>query len=192
MTATSLTRPRERGQRHTEEEIEAGLTEVALSAGSVTLASQRLAERGIDISRKVLEQWKNRRHADRYARIREQQAAAIQRRVAAQHEDLAQRSVAVAIEALERLKQELPNIPARDLPGALRNIATTAGISSDKLMLLRERPLPVAPPQRSTGELIRALEAMGAAKWVDLTAPTEIPDAEVVDDERAEPPSHRP
>jgi hypothetical protein len=190
LTATSLTRPPERGQRHTEEEIEAGLTEVALSAGSTTLASQRLAERGVDISRKVLEQWKNRRHTDRYARIREQQAAAIQRRVAAQHEDLAQRSVAVALKALERVEQELPNIPPRDLPGALRNIATTAGISSDKLMLLRERPLPVAPPQRSTEELIRALEGMGVAKWVEPAALTEIPDAEVVSIEGAEPPSH--
>jgi hypothetical protein len=192
VTATSLTRPREHGQCHTEEEIEVGLTEVALSAGSTTLASQRLAERGINISRSTLEQWKNRRHVDRHAWIRDEQAAAIQRRVAAQHEDLAQRSVAVAIKALERLEDELPNIPPRDLPGALRNIATTAGISSDKLMLLRERPLPVAPPERSLEQLVRSLEALGVVQRVQVATSTEIPDAEVVDDERAEPPSHGP
>jgi len=181
VTETSLTRRRERGQRHTEEEIEAGLTEVALSAGSTTLASQRLAERGIDISRSVLEQWKNRRQVERYARIRDQQAAAIQRRVAAQHEDLAQRAVAVAEKTLDRVEEELPNIPARDLPGALRNIATTAGISSDKLMVLREKPLSPSGPPRDVAEVVHSLEALGVAKWVEPGA-IDVPDADVVEE----------
>jgi hypothetical protein len=85
-----------------------------------------------------------------------------------------------------RTKEELPNIPPRDLPGALRNVATTAAINADKVMLLRERPLPRPPDPRSFDEIVKALEALGAIKQITVEATAvELPDAEVIDESEA-------
>jgi hypothetical protein len=61
---------------------------------------------------------------------------------------------------LTRLEKEAPDLPLRDVAGAAGNTGTIAGISTDKQMLTRERPLPRAAPERDIKEIIASLIAM--------------------------------
>jgi hypothetical protein len=181
-----VTQRRAPGERHDDETVEVALTEVALCGGSTALASKRLAERGILVKKSVMDNWKLR-YPERYAQIRDQRAAEIQRLVAAAHEDLALKAAALTAKVLERTEKELDEIPARDLAGALRNVATTGGISVDKLTVARERPLNGAPASRDVNEIVRALEGMKVVQVTGLPVmglPTPV-DAEVVSEEGA-------
>jgi hypothetical protein len=143
------------------------LTTLALYDGSAARAARKLEQIGQPVPRATLEDWRDHRRAEQYAKIRDETAPAIQRQIAAQWEDSARRAVQLQERALARVEEELPNIPPRDLPGALRNISTTAAISIDKVMLARERPLPQTQGQRTLEELTRALVGLGVATLVD-------------------------
>lgn len=157
--------------------ITQALMVMALEGGSPTKAARRLKEQGMTIPRQTLSKWLTTK-SDQYADVRDNEAASIQRRAAVDWEDFHRQVLDVEKETLERVKKELPNIPARDLPGALRNVVTSGGIAADKLMLLRERPLPRPAPSRSVEELVRGLISLGVAK---VDEPATITDAEVIE-----------
>jgi hypothetical protein len=165
-------------RRYDEQTIETALTVTALCGGNTRHAVKRLKEQGIDVPVSTLGRWKEQVHASRYAVIRDERAPEIQRRVAVAQEDVALKAAQVTGRMLERLEKEVPDIPTRDLAGAVRNVATTGGIGSDKLMVLRERPLPAQAAGRNTEEIIRALIAMGVVQEIGA-AP--VVDAEVVE-----------
>jgi hypothetical protein len=155
---TSLTTKRNgRGREYDAPTKTAALMELALAGGSATQAARRLRERGTPVNKSTLERWK---HSDDYARIRDEQARAVQARIAVEHEDLALKAAGVTRKLLERLDSEVADLPLRDVPGAARNTGTIAGISTDKQMLTRERPLPAPAPSRDYQEIIRALIGM--------------------------------
>lgn len=63
---------------------------------------------------------------------------------------------------MERVENESADIPARDLPGAIRNVATAAAISTDKALLLRGRPTQIVE-RGDAMTLLRKLSASGLA-----------------------------
>src|SRR3712207_1454405 len=85
----------------------------------------------------TLYRWKDGAHAQRYAQIYEAELPNYSERAARQLEDLIEHEAEVEAEAAERLRTELPDVPVRALPSALRSIATAKGINLDKRQLLR-------------------------------------------------------
>lgn len=111
-----------------DETVELALTAVALSGGSASRACRRLKdEHGVTLRRGTLEHWVRATHAAQYAEIRDRRAGEVQRKVAAQFEDVAIESSEVTMEMLTRLRQEVPDIPTRELPAAVRNLANGRG-----------------------------------------------------------------
>jgi hypothetical protein len=181
VTGTAVASPRQT-RRYDEETIETALTVTALCGGNTRHAVRRLKEQGIDVPSSTLAAWKDRQHAARYAVIRDERAAEIQRRVAVAQEDVALKAAQITSKLLDRLDKEALEIPIRDLAGAVRNVATTGGIGSDKLMTLRERPLPAPTAGRDVAEILRALTAMGVVQEIGNTPAPAITDAEVVEE----------
>jgi len=95
---------------------------------------------------------------------------------------LAIQAAGVTRKLLARLDAEADSIPARDLAGAARNAGTIAGISTDKQMLTRERPLPRPEPQRTLDEMIRSLTALGVLREIEPGPRVVDAEAEVVGD----------
>jgi hypothetical protein len=182
--SSSVVAPPRQTRRYDQEVIETALTVLALCGGNARHAAKRLMEQGVDVPVSTLGRWKEQVYAARYAVIRDERAAEIQRRVAVAQEDVALKAAQVTGKMLERLEKEVPDIPIRDLAGATRNVATTGGIGSDKLMVLRERPLPAPTGGRDVTEIIRALEGMGVIKGID---PTPVVDATVIEEGSAAP-----
>lgn len=170
MSATEI-RSHRPGEPYDEAQIELGLTTLALQDGSATRAARQLEEMGTPIPKATLEMWREGARSAQYAEIRDKQAPAIQRQVAALHEDFSRKAMAVADEALDHVKGTLHELPAKEAAGALRNIVPSAGISTDKLMIARERPLVHSKAERPVEEIVAALVALGVVREVEPTQP---------------------
>lgn len=158
----------------------AALTELALCGGSGTRAVRRLKEKGIEVARTTLVEWRDDTRSEEYAAIRDETAARVQRIIAAEHEDLAIKGAELTRELLTRTKERIGEIPDRDLPGALRNAATATAISTDKALMARERPVVMPPASRNLDEVVKGLEALGVLKQIGPPAPVIEGDAVVV------------
>jgi hypothetical protein len=67
----------------------------------------------------------------------------------------------VEAKAIDRLEKELPNLPARDVSTAARNLAVQAGVHQDKAATLRgQNPAPVNI-NLNVNELVRSMVAKG-------------------------------
>ena len=131
---------RQKSSRYTHQEIDQGLFALVLASGNSRRASAMLADRGLKIPHTTLDTWKHRTHPDRYERIKEDSLPGIRARLADEMEALAQDQIELEAEMTARLRERLPEIPDRDLPGALRNIAVAKGINVDKTAPIRGEP----------------------------------------------------
>jgi hypothetical protein len=180
MSSTAVTSGRPAKAHHTPEEVKMALQTLAVENGSAYRASRELKEQGINVGKATLARWRDGSHSEEYLEIRDQLQGAEQRRLAARHEDLSRKGADVTEALWQRLETEVEALPSRDVPGALRNAATALGISTDKILTTRERPV-VMPPEHRTGEQILAqLEAMGAVKQIEPP----VVDAEVVEEDK--------
>ena len=134
------------------------------AGGSAAQAARRMRERGTPVAKQTLQRWKG---SEQYARIRDQQALAVQKVIAREMEDTAIQAAGVTRKLLARLDAEAADIPLRDVAGAARNAGTIAGISTQNQMFTRERPLPARAEPRTIEEIERALVALGVAKIVE-------------------------
>ena len=140
------------------EEIEKGLLAVAYWNGNTRKAAAMLQESDppLQINHATLYYWVRNNHAQTYERIRQELAPKVQARAAEEHSALAAKQIAVSGEMTERLSRKSHHIPARDLPGAIRNLSTAAAIHEDKTDLLRGEP-GRREAQKSATELLRGL-----------------------------------
>jgi hypothetical protein len=159
------------------EAIERGLFVLALSGTNAGRASKQLAEQGMSIPPATLRRWANETHSERYAAIRDEHAAEVQKRVAREQEDIAIKAAAVTAKLLDRLDAEVDTLDKRDLSTAARNTGTIGGIAVSRLMETRERPLPARAPDRDLDAIFRALREISPSLIVDDPPP----DAEAVD-----------
>lgn len=160
-------------RQYTEPEIQRALVTVAACSGNTRQASKLLSKDGLRISHQNLHRWSRSKHVGQYEAIRGRLLPQIQEWAAEQHRALAEREMEVSAKMLDRLSREVDAIPARDLPGAIRNVDTGAGIHRDKAQLLAGQP--TIRIERSASEILRALQGKGVAV-----------DAEVVDEEPAQ------
>lgn len=154
--------------------VERCLMAVAAHMGNCNKAEEMLAEDGIAINKATLWRWSRKQHAERYAEIRAQALPLIRAQAADEHIELAKLSMEAERLIAERLATKVDEIPARDLAGAGRNLAVSAGVHTQNAQLLNDQPT-----QRVSVDLagtLKELKAMG----VD---PQQILDAEVVEEE---------
>jgi hypothetical protein len=142
-------------------QIERGLLAVAAANGNTRQAAKALAEdpQGFKVSHGVLYGWKQR-ESTRYEKIRADYLPKIRAEAAEQHMRLAEQQATVAGKMTERLEKELGNIPARDLPGGIRNVTTAAAVHTDKATILRGEAN-IITEHRDVSDILRALKAKG-------------------------------
>ena len=145
--------------RYSDQEIELGLSAVALYSGNTRRAAESLAAAGQQIPRETLRDWLNA-HSTEYERVRQQITPRLKERMAERHSELAEAGMELEAELLAKTFESLGEIPARDLPGAIRNAAVTVGVHSDKARDLRGEPTAVVE-HRSPQQILKALEGMG-------------------------------
>jgi hypothetical protein len=140
-----------------------GLLALALGGGSLRRAAAMSG-----ISENTLKEWRGR-FREEYERVCRDVAPRLEAIVV--NECYARVIALGELEtlAMEKLEAALANneIPARDLPGALRNITTSKAINVDKILALSGRPTQVIE-HRSMPAIYERLSKLGA-----LTKPVE-------------------
>ena len=168
-------------RKYDTEQIERGLQQLALCDGNAAMAHRRLQALGQPtIPRTTLTGWLTS-HADRYAEIQREIVPLIREGIARQNEALIIREGEIEGKLVERLDKRLEGepdaIPARDLPGAVRNLAVARGVNTDKASTLRGQPTEITEHRRDFVEIQRALEAKGISVEIVEGTAKELPPA---------------
>jgi hypothetical protein len=158
--------------------VEAGLLALASWRGSPTNASRTLAEQGIKIPKETLQTWK-KVHAARYHEIEAEILPHIRQALAAHQELIARRASEVALDMIELTATQMKEIPARDLPSAVRNMEVTAATATDKHSILHGLPSEIRQTD-SAEDILKRLEQKHPGMFVNSTA-EEITEAKVVE-----------
>jgi hypothetical protein len=125
---------------YTPEEVDVGLTTLALCGGDSKEAERRLEAAGSLIPSSTLRDWRTSVHPDRYVELCHLHAPEIEKRVIQRSQEIQQRALDVSLKAINAAEQQLDANEAKD-PGALaKNLALTHGIITDKSLTLQGRP----------------------------------------------------
>lgn len=146
--------------------VERGLVALALCSGSSRRAARLLAEQGLSLGESTLRNWRDNLYPERYWELQRDVLPKLRARAAEQHSELAELEGEAGRKLLERLTAEYGAIPARDLPGAIRNLDVGAAVNRDKAAMLRGENPETTMPTRSMSEIVSALKAKGV---VDLS-----------------------
>lgn len=140
--ADELTVPRTPSQSYTPEEIDLGLTAVALCHGNVTRAASALEQKGTPIPRETLRNWVKGTHSDRYTELTTEYLSERYERFAQESEDLVGFLTELEWKLARALKSKVDSgdLEPRDIANALRNTSTSKGINTDKATVTRGRP----------------------------------------------------
>ena len=180
--------PTPRGANFDENEVERILVALALSGGSVVKA-QRVLEHDPHIQRvphrNAMHKMRER-YAERYTEVCAELGPRIEAQVVNDYRAIMQRAAAVQLQAIARTEEGIEELGAADAAAVARNLAVTAGISTEKAFLMTDRPTEIHARQ-NPDEILRAIEAIaGKRDPRHETHPaleeTTIPDAEVVDE----------
>ncbi len=133
---------------------------LALYSGNRRRASKALADQGFPVPASTLQDWQQRA-PDTYAKVKRNLMPQIRELAAEQHSELAQLEGEAGRLLLGRLMAQYHEIPARDLPGAVRNLDVGAAVNRDKAAMLRGENTDTPTPTRSLSEILRALQAKG-------------------------------
>jgi hypothetical protein len=136
-------------------EVEAGLVALALWHGNARQASRTLAEQNIEIPASTLQEWK-RSKADQLAELERTVVPQVRAQLAKQYEVVAMRSAEIAVDGLDRLADELHDVPIKDLGKTIQGITTAGAISVDKASLLRGLPTEIHET-RSADDILKGL-----------------------------------
>jgi hypothetical protein len=164
-----MTTEKRRRRIYNQEEIERGLYAVAMASGNLARASRELAETGLNIPSRTLSDWTRDKHRERYEEIKLEAIPEIYARLADEMESLVSYQLDVERKLTKKIDDEIDELPPRELAGALRNVATSRGISLDKTERIRGRPAKEPPPTyENFEELLNRIERLsgGAIKRV--------------------------
>lgn len=168
---------------YSEAEIDRGLFAYALCSGNGRRAEELTARDGDPIPAGTLEGWARYRHADRYARVREEVLPKIAAANAEQMDNLLRREIELEGELIERVREEMPNLKPGDVAGALRNVAVTKSLNAEKAAILRGQPTQIVS-HKSFEENMRFLREKGLLIEGDAQ---EVPEPLALEDETPEP-----
>lgn len=169
-------KPKRLMRRYTEEDVQRGLTQLALCNGNHAHAHDDLATQGHDIPAETLRSWAKNQHAHQYEQIRSDLVPRIHARIATQHEDVARQALEAQALAIQLTHQQLASGNAKQPSTIARDLGTVAGISTDKANLQRGRPTHITE-HRDIAGILRSLEAnIPGVQPADAdTTATEIP-----------------
>jgi hypothetical protein len=140
---------------YSREDQDRGMLAVIMAAGNAGAASRQLAATGHKVPAQTLLSWRRRYHG-RYSELETTYAPQIRDKVAAEYESFALAAADVARELLCRTQASISKMEVRDVPGALRNVATAQAIATDKAALLRGQPTMITET-RTADQLIEVL-----------------------------------
>jgi hypothetical protein len=167
--------------RYTDQEVERGLVALALCSGQRRRASKLLAKQGLKISDGALRYWKEHAHEDWYWEIQARIMPRVRAIAAEKHSELAELEGEASRQLLDRLMTEADEIPARDLPGAVRNLDVAAAVNRDKAAMLRGEPTEIVEHQRDALQILRQLKEMGMPLPADMEHAIESTAEEILD-----------
>lgn len=122
----------------------------------VSAAARRLA-----IPRGTVDQWT--RHPDyveRWAELRRINAPKWRERAAMTMEELVDEYASVEADALDKAKQQLPELEPRDMANFLRSVATAKGITADHVGKLRGQPAVIVEHTINAERIEQAMTAL--------------------------------
>ena len=159
--------------KRTLEDIERGLTALALTAGRPVQASDRLKEQGLDIPASTLCRWRDHQYHERYLEIATTVAYRVEDVIVQEARETAALAAQLERAALERAYRQVMNSKEGvDASQVAQRASTVKGINVDKLLQLTGRPTQVVE-HRNADEVLRKLGASLPGLIVDGTA-TEI------------------
>jgi len=168
---------------YTEAEIRRGLAAIALASGNTRFAAQQLKDAGKPIPRNTLQAWKRTR-PELYAEVQADILPSINEAVIHECVAIARTAAEAEIKTLERYNEVLPELPARDVSKAARDISTVKGINLTKVHELRNQPTVIRHETSKTPEqLIAAMNEIIPGFFTDGQA------VEIFEAELAEPDS---
>lgn len=138
-------------------EIEAGLLALVLSGGS-----SRVASRETGIPESTLTSWQLA-HRGRIEELRRERGPELERMAIEGFRAFVVRAEQVKAAALELTLKQIEDGSIKDPARAMQAVSISQGISVQRMLELDGRPSGVAP-DRSLGELVAALERLGATK----------------------------
>lgn len=156
------------GNRYGLTERQRGFLALAYNNGVYSRAARELNAAGVSVTERTLSAW-HKGEPEEYERIRRQVLGLIGAEIASEHAALAHRNNEVEIEAVEKLKEKLPELDAKDLPNAVRSIATASGIHTDKARLLQGDYATPSESTRSAEEIMRKLKSRGMVIEAEAT-----------------------
>lgn len=143
--------------QYTPELIEHALTIYATFGNARKAAREIKAQYGSGPTSEAILKWSKDTHNELYLRIRETTAEQYKQRIAAAMEDLLLDHLDGQAEALGKTRDALENLDARDQAGALRNIATSAGILATNLREMRPKDPIKVEVEHNADDLMRKL-----------------------------------
>lgn len=151
-------------------EIDTALLVLAMSGRNCGMASRRLKDEGIDVSRRTLNQWKNYTHAGRYLEIEHEHAPSVERQMVNTARAIVTAANEGTLEAIEASREQLRKGDAKDPSTVARNLATAAGIQTDKMLILSGRPNEIYGTEDLEAALNRMAQRLNLPQTVDSTA----------------------
>lgn len=150
--------------RFTDEQRELGMRTLALNSGRTQKTAEMLP---FDIAPTTLAGWKGK---PRYAELQAEVRKHIAGEMAEESDALARRHAEGERMAVDLLIEKLSEIDPKDLPNAVRNLATSRAISIDKGAQLRGEPAPGVAQRTDPEELWRELRRLAPGVFVEGTA----------------------
>lgn len=160
------------GQEYTDEEIDQGLTMVAICSGNTRRAAAELKRNGKPIPRTTLETW-SRQRRDRLEEVERKVLPGLRMQLARENEDLASSLLDVMRENAAKLAEKVndPDLSFKERSDAAYKLSLSQGIVVDKSLTLRGDPTQITE-HRTVHETLNGLKRLGV---VESTA-TELPD----------------
>ena len=165
-----------RQRRYTKEDRDVALTALVLAGDNCRQAIRDLEAAGelVGLNDVTLGKWRSK-YPDQWAEVQTRLAPELEEKKAQRMDKVVHAALEVTEMQLEKARETVGDLAARDAPGAARNSATVAAILTDKAQILRQRPTQITQHDYEAG--IKKLERMGL---IDSTA-EEIKDAELVE-----------
>jgi hypothetical protein len=168
--------------RYTPAEIDTALLVLALPGRNSVVAARRLKDEGLEINSRTLRSWREHTHATRYIEIEHQHAPEIERQMISQARAIVTAANEGTLEAIDAAREQLRTGEAKDPSTVARNLSTSAGIMTDKALLLEGRPTEIRGGDNLEAALERIAQRLGLPQSVDSTAEeieAELPAADV-------------
>jgi hypothetical protein len=155
---------------YTPAEVDTALLVLAMSGRNCYEASRRLKAEGVDVDRRTLNQWKNHTHAARYLEIEHDHAPKIEKQMVTTARAIVTAANQVTMAAIEKTREQVESGEIKDASTAARNLATVAGIQTDKALLLEGRPTEIRGAEDLPAALTRMAQRLNLPQSVDSTA----------------------